>query len=155
VNRIIRRATPDDVHAMSSILLGAFQEFRPLYTDKGFTATTPSASVMLARLHEGPSWVALLDSQIVGTVSAITVTEGLYVRSMGVLPSARGKGIAKALLEAVASYAVEHDFQALLLSTTPFLDAAIRLYEQCGFVRTDNGPHDLFGTPLFTMRKSL
>ncbi|HEV8659305.1 MAG TPA: hypothetical protein VGS96_11840 [Thermoanaerobaculia bacterium] len=41
----------------------------------------------------------------------------------------------------------------LVLSTTPFLDRAIALYERCGFRRTDEPPHDRFGTPLFTMRK--
>jgi ribosomal protein S18 acetylase RimI-like enzyme len=149
----IRRATPSDVHSMASILLEAFEEFRPLYTDRGFAATTPSASVISARLDEGPSWVALLNHQIVGTVSAIATPEGLYIRSMGVEPSARRRGIAKILLYEVEAYAAVLDFKTLLLSTTPFLDSAIRLYEQYGFVRTDAGPHDLFGTPLFTMTK--
>jgi GNAT superfamily N-acetyltransferase len=155
MNLTIRRATPEDVNAMASVLIAAFEEFRPLYTDGGFAATTPTASVMLGRLGEGPSWVALLDYQIIGTVSAVATSEGLYVRSMGVLPLARGKGIAKRLLEVVEAYAVELRFRTLLLSTTPFLDSAIRLYEQYGFVRADRGPHNLFGTPLFTMKKSL
>jgi ribosomal protein S18 acetylase RimI-like enzyme len=41
----------------------------------------------------------------------------------------------------------------MLLSTAPFLDRAIRLYERFGFRRTNEGPHDLFGTPLFSMEK--
>jgi ribosomal protein S18 acetylase RimI-like enzyme len=155
MNPTIRRATPDDVHLMASILLEAFEEFRPLYTDGGFAATTPSASILLARLNEGPSWAALLDDQIVGTVSAVPTPEGLYVRSMAVLPSSRGKGIANALLNEVEAYAVKHQFQNLLLSTTPFLASAIRLYERYGFVRVEGGQHDLFGTPLFTMKKEI
>jgi hypothetical protein len=43
----------------------------------------------------------------------------------------------------------------LLLSTTPFLASAIRLYEQYGFVKSDRGPQNLFGTPLFAMEKPL
>jgi hypothetical protein len=42
-----------------------------------------------------------------------------------------------------------------VLSTTPFLDAAIALYERCGFRRTAGGPLELAGTPLFTMEKRL
>jgi short-subunit dehydrogenase len=40
------------------------------------------------------------------------------------------------------------------LSTTP-LTRAISLYEQYGFRRSDEGPNNLFGTPLFTMVKVL
>ena len=79
----------------------------------------------------------------------------MYVRGMAVLPTARGDGIARMLLEHVESYAVAHRFKSLFLSTTPFLDSAIALYERFGFMRNGDGPHDLYGTPLFTMRKQL
>jgi hypothetical protein len=42
-----------------------------------------------------------------------------------------------------------------VLSTTPFLNSAIRLYENFGFRRNEAEPHDLFGTPMFTMEKIL
>jgi hypothetical protein len=43
----------------------------------------------------------------------------------------------------------------MVLSTTPFLTAAISLYERFGFSRSIDGPHDLYGTPLFTMVKRM
>jgi len=43
----------------------------------------------------------------------------------------------------------------MLLSTTPFLDDAIRLYQRFGFERIREGLHDLAGTPLFTMEKAV
>jgi GNAT superfamily N-acetyltransferase len=110
---------------------------------------------MWNRIDEGPVWVALRDGAIVGTVSALPKGEALYVRSMAVLPTARGHGIGELLLERVESFALEHGYKRLFLSTTPFLDRAIRLYEHWGFRRSDEGPHDLFGTPLFTMVKTL
>ncbi|HEY8226815.1 MAG TPA: hypothetical protein VIG25_16155, partial [Pyrinomonadaceae bacterium] len=57
------------------------------------------------------------------------------------------------LLATVERFAQSH--KRLTLSTTPFLINAIRLYERSGFRRTTDGPHDLFGTPLFTMVKKL
>ena len=42
---------------------------------------------------------------------------------------------------------------ALGSCTTPFLSSAIRLYEGFGFRRTNDGPQELLGTPLFTMKK--
>ena len=53
------------------------------------------------------------------------------------------------------AFAASHGHDRLVLSTTPFLDSAIRLYERAGFRRSAAGPRDLAGTPLFTMEKGL
>jgi GNAT superfamily N-acetyltransferase len=74
---------------------------------------------------------------------------------MAVLPEARGHDIGELLLEHVERYAREQGCKRMYLSTTPFLDRAIRLYERWGFRRDDAGPHALYGTPLFTMVKTL
>jgi len=74
---------------------------------------------------------------------------------MAVLPATRGYGIGHLLLQAVEQFAMMQGFQRMFLSTTPFLTAAIRLYEQFGFQRINERPHELFGTPLFTMIKLL
>jgi GNAT superfamily N-acetyltransferase len=81
------------------------------------------------------------------------------MRGMGVVPDARGLGIGARLREQVERWATDQGgvriFLRIFLSTTPFLNAAIRLYERFGFRRTDEGPHDLSGTPLFTMKKNV
>ena len=59
------------------------------------------------------------------------------------------------LLTHVEKFAASQGFSRLFLSSTPFLDRAIRLYEAFGFRRTAEGPHELFGAPLFTMEKLL
>ena len=149
----LRFAGPDDAAAIAAVLLEAFTEFRPLYTDEGFAATTPNRTDILMRMKEGPVWVAVDGGEIVGTASAVLKSQSLYVRGMAVMPATRGKGVGKLLLEQIERYAIEQKCQRLFLSTTPFLDHAILLYEGFGFRRTNEGPHDLFGTPLFTMEK--
>jgi len=72
---------------------------------------------------------------------------------MAVLPAARGQRIGELLLTHLEQFAAAKDFRRLLLSTTPFLDRATRLYEHFGFRRIDEGPHELFATPLFSMEK--
>jgi ribosomal protein S18 acetylase RimI-like enzyme len=72
---------------------------------------------------------------------------------MAVSPRARGNRLGELLLEVVESFAAESNLSRLFLSTTPFLDRAIALYRNYGFERTEEGPHELFGTPLFTMEK--
>jgi putative acetyltransferase len=151
----IRSATRQDAALVASLLRQAFAEFEPLYTKKGYASTTPGADAILLRLDEGPLWLALHEHQTVGTASVVPKETGLYVRGMAVLPEARGLGVGRRLLEQVELYAVEKCCERLFLSTTPFLSRAIRLYEGFGFRASDRPPHDLFGTPLFTMEKVL
>jgi ribosomal protein S18 acetylase RimI-like enzyme len=154
-NTRIRIALPDDAPSIASVLHESFIEYKSSYTEEGFAATTPTSGQIENRMKEGPLWVALNDNTIVGTVSAVPKGAALYIRGMGVLPTARGQRIGELLLRHIESYASERGFTRLFLSTTPFLSRAIRLYETSGFMRSSEGPHDLFGTPLFTMEKTL
>ena len=151
----IRLSLPQDAQSISSALFKSFVEYKSLYTPEGFAATTPTAEQIENRLNEGPVWVALLDGNIVGTVSAVEQPESVYVRGIAVLPAARGQRIGELLMGQIESFAASRGCGRLFLSTTPFLKQAITLYEQLGFRRTDEGPHDLFGTALFTMEKWL
>jgi GNAT superfamily N-acetyltransferase len=152
---LVRNAVIEEASGIASILLQAFSEYESLYTAAAFAATTPTASQIQERWHEGPVWVAMQNSHIVGTVAAVPKSAGLYIRSMAVLPAARGQRIAGKLLKEIENFAIDHGYQRLFLSTTPFLLHAIRLYEQFGFIRTSDGPYELHGTPLFTMEKFL
>lgn len=151
----IRLATMEDAPSISGVLLQSFIEYESEYTPDGFAATTPTAEQVEHRLTEGPVWVALLEGTVVATVSAVLQGESLYIRGMAALPSARGHRIGKLLMESVQDFASVQECKRLFLSTTPFLSRAIALYERLGFIRTAEGPHDLFGTPLFTMERSL
>jgi ribosomal protein S18 acetylase RimI-like enzyme len=106
-------------------------------------------------MHEGPVWVAQENQTIVGTMSAVLTGERLYIRGMAVDPAARGKRIGRKLLDYAKGFALEKKLSCLFLSTTPFLSRAIKLYEDYGFRHHDEGPDNLFGTPLFTMLKHL
>jgi ribosomal protein S18 acetylase RimI-like enzyme len=144
-----------DSDAIASVLHQAFVEYQPLYTPAAFAATTPESDRIRLRLDEGPIWVAVQSRSVVGTVSAVAKEAGVYVRGMALLPAARGQRVGWLLLEQIEAFARERELGRLYLSTTPFLLRAIRLYERFGFQRSDAGPHDLFGTPLFTMVKTL
>ena len=148
-----RVAEAGDAETIAFILGEAFAEYEPLYTKEAYAATTPKRDAILNRVAEGQTWVALLDEKIVGAVSAVPRGADLYIRSMAVLPKARGNRIGERLLEEIEDFATRSGFERLTLSTTPFLQCAIRLYENFGFVR--NGTDDLYGTPLVTMEKDL
>ena len=151
----IRAAAVEDASAVSAVLRLAFAEYEFLYTEEGYAATTPDEATISTRMQEGPLWVAVCQGEIVGTASAVRKPTGVYVRGMGVLPSARGLGLGGLLLEEIERFAAKLGSRRLFLSTTPFLHRAIQLYRTLGYSPTGEGPHDLFGTPLFTMEKLL
>ena len=151
----VRRATADEAALIASVLHQAFVEYESLYTPKAFAVTTPTPVEIEQRWNEGPVWSVVRDGRLVGTIAAVAKDDALYIRSMAVVPSARGQGVGKILLVEVENFARAGGFQRMLLSTTPFLDDAIRLYQRFGFKRTPEGPTDLAGTPLFTMEKAV
>lgn len=151
----IRRANAVDAEPIAFLLRDSFREVERFYTRDGYAATTPDASVVRERLKEGPTWVAEEAGFPVGTVSAVLRDLDLYIRSMAVVPNARGHNLGHFLFAEALNLAVERKARRIYLSTTPFLYSAIRLYESLGFRRTGEPPDDLFGTPLFTMAKQL
>lgn len=151
----VRLATANEAVELADVLRAAFVEYESRYTPEAFASTTPDPAEVRRRMEEGPVWVTLLDERVVGTLAAVAKNNGLYLRGMGILPKARATGLGKLLLETVEAFARENGLERLYLSTTPFLERAIRLYESFGFKRTDEGPHDLFKTPLFSMEKLL
>ena len=150
-----RLAESRDAPAIATLLADSFAEYKSLYTSEGYAATAITSEQVANRISEGPVWVALADESVAGTVSVVVKSEALYIRGMAVQPTARGQRIGERLLAEVERFAESNGIRRLFLSTTPFLDRAIRLYERQGFQRTDQGSHDLYGTPLFTMEKFL
>ena len=151
----MRRADEADAAAIADVLAQAFAPYRARYTEQAFGATTLDVERILARMREGPVWVALDADRIVGTVSVVLNGSECYVRGMAILPDAQGRGIGRLLLDAVEDFAVTAGSQSLTLITTPFLDQAIRLYERFGFYRNAEGPQDFYGTPVLAMKKDL
>jgi putative acetyltransferase len=149
----IREAVSEDAPSIASVLRESFMEYKALYTQEGFDATTPLSEQVRSRMQEGPVWVALVNDAVVGTVSAVPKGESLYLRGMAIVPVARGRRIGESLLMRVEIFAYERGFKRLFLSTTPFLGRAIQLYERYGFRRSVEGPDNIFGTPLFSMEK--
>ena len=155
VNFQIRRAVEADALEIALLLHTAFVEYKSLYTPGGFAATVLTPEQVITRMHEVPVCIVLHDDLVVATGAAVQKSAGLYIRGMAVAPEWRGGKIGELLLREVERFAKEAGEHRLFLSTTPFLARAIRLYEKWGFQRTTEGPHDLFGTPLFTMEKFL
>ena len=58
--------------------------------------------------------------------------------SVWIAPAARGQGLAAHLVQAAVDFAGTTEATAVELSVAPANDAALALYERCGFVRVEN-----------------
>ncbi|MEP6862140.1 MAG: GNAT family N-acetyltransferase [Deltaproteobacteria bacterium] len=88
--------------------------------------------------HGGAFWVAMDGDQVVGTAGVFPVTADAFeLRKMYLLPSTRGTGVGKRLLEASIAWSREHGARLLVLDTVEAMARAIAFYERHGFVRDD------------------
>jgi N-acetylglutamate synthase-like GNAT family acetyltransferase len=145
---VVRFAAVDDAAEISRVLLEAFGSIREHYTLEAFNAVTPTAEEIETRFAEGPMWVAELDGKVVGTVSLSTEAEGLYVRSMAVVPEAQGQGVARELLKSLHDHAAGTGAKRIFLYTLPFQKGAREMYEKFGYTWVrDTTAEEWFGVP--------
>lgn len=152
----VRRATLEDAGDISRLLLEAFGAIRERYTEGGFADVTPDEETVAGRFAEGALWVAEVDGKVVGSVSLSTEPEGLYVRSMAVLPDFHGHGIGHKLLDALHEYASGTGVSRIFLYTLPFQLGARELYEKHGYTWVRDTPaEEWYGVPGLEMEKFL
>jgi GNAT superfamily N-acetyltransferase len=103
------------------------------------------------------SFLAYCDDQPVGIANCIVSFSTFRARSLinihdlSVLPEFRGRGVSRALLEAVESYARERAFAAITLEVLEVNERARKVYEAFGFSDVNPPP----GEAKFFCRKVL
>jgi len=78
-------------------------------------------------------WLALIDEKVVGCVALREwnpAERSGEIKRMYVQPAYRKLGIAKALLDALESFATQVGYKCLYLDSAPGMDAAIRFYQK-------------------------
>ncbi|MBK9214777.1 MAG: GNAT family N-acetyltransferase [Chloracidobacterium sp.] len=153
---VVRLAGPGDEYLIERLVAAAFGPFRNLYTPDAFDYTAIKADAVRGRFAEGPIWLAYLGDLPAGTVSGLPDGERFYIRSMGVIPDAQGKGVGQQLLGALEKHAREEGFKSLYLYTTFVLPGARPLYEKNGFyILRETPPEEWFGMAGIEMEKIL
>jgi putative acetyltransferase len=130
----IRNGTDADAAAAAAVVRRVLDEhglpFEPRHLDADVLA--PASSY---RAGGGAFFVAVdAAGRVVGTAGLLRTGPGAgEVRRVFLLPEARGRGVGRALLEAVLDAARARGMRRLTLTTRHRYDRAILLYERAGF----------------------
>jgi GNAT superfamily N-acetyltransferase len=147
----IRRAVLSETNVIAAILEAAFKPYKKRFTPAAYRVVIVSAEEVSGRIRDHHVWIATDGDLPVGTISIISTVQGFEVRSLGVLPTARGRGVGRSLIRTIEAFAQAKGVRLLPIFTMPFLRAAVRLYERCGYAQVAGCPTDLFRTPLISM----
>lgn len=88
----------------------------------------------------GGFWLAWLNNQVVGCIALRELPNPLRsaeIKRMYVQPAHRQHGIAKALLDALESFARSAGYDWLYLDSAPGMDTAINFYKRHGYIPCD------------------
>ncbi|GLZ51519.1 GNAT family N-acetyltransferase [Actinomycetospora sp. NBRC 106378] len=107
------------------------------------SATFDEQTIAWVVQHEACTlFTAAVDDVVVGALTLVMypLPTGLraHVDDVVVDDVARGRGVGEALVRAALDRAVEVGARTVDLTSRPSREAAIRLYERCGFVRRDS-----------------
>jgi len=115
---VVLRAIPHEAAAIADVLRVAFARYEPLYTPLAYAATLPDATGVLARFEEGPIFVARAarnrgrDSHRFRRPGRIR-----YLRNVAVRSESSGRGIGRALVDAVIEHARRYGVPRIELCT--------------------------------------
>ena len=84
---------------------------------------------------KGNFWIALDGDKVVGSIALIDLGDKGAIRKMFVHKDYRGseRGIAKALLDNLEQWSLQHNINQIFLGTVDALKAAHRFYEKNGY----------------------
>ncbi|MBV6457928.1 MAG: hypothetical protein HONBIEJF_01048 [Fimbriimonadaceae bacterium] len=128
----VRNAKEDELPLVRKIMQEAFEEYRGVLEPPS-GALTETLGDVRASAAKGGAVLAFLDSQPVGSARYELRGDYLYCWRLSVIPSARGRGIAAAMLEHVHRQAAEAGLPEVRLSTREVMEANQRLYLRLGY----------------------
>ncbi len=142
----IREVRPEEYEEAGRITASAWREFLPADPDPEWEAYVAEIADIRGRAGRTLVLGAFEDDRPLGTVTLEVdrkignegiplAPDAANVRMLGVAPEARGRGVGRALMEAVIAEALARGKRAVTLNTAERMRSAVALYEAIGFVR--------------------
>jgi ribosomal protein S18 acetylase RimI-like enzyme len=141
----IRDARPEEYAEVAGVTVAGYEEYFPPEPWGPWIEYIESLGAVDRRATESEQIVAVGDGKIVGAVAFYPVgteegaqgrpPEWAGIRFLAVLPTARGRGIARKLTEECLRRARERGTKTIGLMTGSFMKTAQILYDRMGFAR--------------------
>ncbi len=152
----LRLATIADAPAIAATIAAAFAQYRgKLVPESGaFGETADAIAAELAK--DAGAIVAERNGEILACVITSLLEGDLYFGRLAVLPSARGLGLARRLIEAVEEDARRRGLPGVRLGVRVVLTDNQRLFSSLGYREISREAHPGFDHPTsINMRKAL
>jgi GNAT superfamily N-acetyltransferase len=146
----VRPATADDLPALPAIEVAAGVRFREVGLDSIADDAPPTVAELGLHVEDGTAWVATVDGEVVGYAIASVVDDEGHLDQVSLLPEHVGRGLGRALVEQVATWAAGHHYDAVTLTTFRDVPWNGPLYEHLGFLEV---PADELGPELAAVRR--
>jgi putative acetyltransferase len=139
----IRNIRPEDNAHVEKIIRTVLEEYGITHEGTAYCDESLKTMYEFYTVEKSAYFVALLNGEIVGG-SGIYPSNGLpndtcELVKMYILPTVRGIGLGKKLLDHCIDFAYETGYSKIYLETVPEFKSAISMYEKAGFVLLD-GP---------------
>lgn len=153
---VLRPATIADAPVLAATIAAAFEQYRgKLVPESG--AFRETAEAIATELQKGAgAIIAQRNGVILGCVMTKLEEGDLYLGRLSVLPTARGKGLAARLVEAVEDDARRRGLAGVRLGVRIVLTGNQQLFQSLGYREISRDAHEGFDHPTsINMRKAL
>jgi GNAT superfamily N-acetyltransferase len=136
---VFRSYEPDDALAVKDLNVAALRSIYPSYRNGPWNSDLDEIEELY--LDGGDFLVGLRDSTLVAMGALRRVSDRVVeIKRVGVDPRYQGRGIGRALLEALEGRAAELGFDSIVLDTTEMQVVAQQLYNNHGYIEIDRKP---------------
>lgn len=127
---VIRQAVTGDAPNLQSCMHSAYAAYNDRMSG---TRLPPLELDYAAEIENYPTWVAVLDNQLVGGVTLVFEADSASIANIAVSPSVQGRGLGRSLLEFAERKAKEKGYTELRLATHVRLTENVEIYRHLGW----------------------
>lgn len=132
---LIRAWEPRDRHDAAAVIGSVLAEYGLTWEPTGADRDVLEIEACYQQVG-GEFWVVEYQDQIVGTAAYYPIQrspQAVEIRKMYLLPSARGQGLGRFLLQQLEQAIAARGFHTIWIETASVLKEAVQLYESSGY----------------------